>query len=607
MLETGCDGCNDLTFDCALEDSWVNPSIGANQLTYKLVQVEGDAPFIPATEDELIEVEHLLAEPQTEKILDDDIMYLDSEGTEKSLAIEDFPYTVDYYNRQEAEYGIPDVDAAQAGKQDSKYEFVDSMLQGVGEEENLHSPFNLSSVCSDYLLDTGFVERSPQLDCGLRTGSSIRNLGSECHTQSIERDIDFGEMSELSKAIIRLPESTSDQNALYLDNMNIHELQDAFRSMFGRDTSVRDKQWLMRRILFGLQNFSEIGNVSSLVDIGLSSIENEVSMILIPENDLSERMYTSCTNILDSRTSIVGQGVAEDGCGVKDALTAISEDDRVGFGLLGEQESALITSKRLRKPTRRYIEETSEMESRCCNERVKTPPISSGDKFLHVRTKSQYRHKGSSAMLVGSGIRVPCGLHARRGRLGKDTTLTGGDSNDSKEHIQCTVVPKRSCASRPSESDSQDDMSDDGAISTTNEKSGIRRQHHRQWMVLEVMKLIEGVSQYGVGRWTEIKRHLFSASAHRTAVDLKDKWRNLLRASGAQPHGRNKVKPQKHMTVPIPQTALRRVRELAIIHPYPRERKSKLPSAATSPPTATISNGTFISHRVRTVHNRSLA
>lgn len=34
-----------------------------------------------------------------------------------------------------------------------------------------------------------------------------------------------------------------------------------------------------------------------------------------------------------------------------------------------------------------------------------------------------------------------------------------------------------------------------------------------------------------------------------------------------------RVKPQKNMTVPIPQSLLRRVKELANIHPYPRERK----------------------------------
>lgn len=80
------------------------------------------------------------------------------------------------------------------------------------------------------------------------------------------------------------------------------------------------------------------------------------------------------------------------------------------------------------------------------------------------------------------------------------------------------------------------------------------------WTLTEVMNLVDGISEYGVGRWTDIKRLLFAASAYRTPIDLRvqgnslpikvlslfsnidlcsllcllqDKWRNLLRASCA--------------------------------------------------------------------------
>lgn len=64
-------------------------------------------------------------------------------------------------------------------------------------------------------------------------------------------------------------------------------------------------------------------------------------------------------------------------------------------------------------------------------------------------------------------------------------------------------------------------MSDDSVTRTRSGKGVTRRKHHRLWTLSEVMKLIDGVSQYGVGRWTEIKRLLFSSSAYRTSVDLK--------------------------------------------------------------------------------------
>ena len=48
-----------------------------------------------------------------------------------------------------------------------------------------------------------------------------------------------------------------------------------------------------------------------------------------------------------------------------------------------------------------------------------------------------------------------------------------------------------------------------------------RRKHQRMWTLAEVIKLVDGIAQYGVGRWTDIKRLLFASSAYRTPVDLR--------------------------------------------------------------------------------------
>lgn len=52
-------------------------------------------------------------------------------------------------------------------------------------------------------------------------------------------------------------------------------------------------------------------------------------------------------------------------------------------------------------------------------------------------------------------------------------------------------------------------------------KGGTRRKHHRAWTLSEVMRLVEGVSRCGAGRWSEIKRLAFASCAYRTSVDLK--------------------------------------------------------------------------------------
>ncbi|KAL9154141.1 hypothetical protein ABFS82_10G094900 [Erythranthe guttata] len=105
-----------------------------------------------------------------------------------------------------------------------------------------------------------------------------------------------------------------------------------------------------------------------------------------------------------------------------------------------------------------------------------------------------------------------------------------------------------------------------------------RRKHHILWTTAEVRKLIDGVSEHGVGRWSRIKKLLFSSSAHRTSVDLKDKWRNLLKASGSQGQGSLQVGERRRNLAwrPLPKSILRRVRELANVYPYPKGRKHKI-------------------------------
>lgn len=69
--------------------------------------------------------------------------------------------------------------------------------------------------------------------------------------------------------------------------------------------------------------------------------------------------------------------------------------------------------------------------------------------------------------------------------------------------------------------DSSGDTSDDNVATVPTSKGGLRRKHHRAWTLSEVMKLVEGVSRYGAGRWSEIKKLAFASYSYRTSVDLK--------------------------------------------------------------------------------------
>lgn len=63
--------------------------------------------------------------------------------------------------------------------------------------------------------------------------------------------------------------------------------------------------------------------------------------------------------------------------------------------------------------------------------------------------------------------------------------------------------------------------SDDDRVRKRKSKIDDRRKNQRMWTISEVMKLIDGISQFGVGKWTDIKRLLFSSSSHRTPIDLR--------------------------------------------------------------------------------------
>ena len=90
--------------------------------------------------------------------------------------------------------------------------------------------------------------------------------------------------------------------------------------------------------------------------------------------------------------------------------------------------------------------------------------------------------------------------------------------------------------------------------------NGRRSKHHNPWTLEEAVALVDGVAKCGGGKWADIKKLGFPAIEHRTAVDLKDKWRNLLRIA-MLPH--QPVKNAGDKKREIPPELLARVRELA--------------------------------------------
>lgn len=97
-------------------------------------------------------------------------------------------------------------------------------------------------------------------------------------------------------------------------------------------------------------------------------------------------------------------------------------------------------------------------------------------------------------------------------------TLPDKDQNPSVKDTNTNEVEEKNLEEKPTDSG---DASDDNAIIVPTPKGGSRRKHHRAWTLVEVIKLVEGVSICGAGRWSEIKKLSFSSYSYRTSVDLK--------------------------------------------------------------------------------------
>ncbi|RXI01257.1 hypothetical protein DVH24_001491 [Malus domestica] len=108
--------------------------------------------------------------------------------------------------------------------------------------------------------------------------------------------------------------------------------------------------------------------------------------------------------------------------------------------------------------------------------------------------------------------------------------------------------------------------------------TGRRLTPNQMWTPSEVTTLVDGISQYGVGRWTYIKRFLFASSPYRTPLDLRVE--------------------QKEMRA-LPKSLVPRVRELATVHPYPRQRGKKF-----APPILPIASKSASSDHIRTYVRR---
>ncbi|KAK6264274.1 hypothetical protein SCA6_019708 [Theobroma cacao] len=602
-----------------------SPKHVADPVVYKLVRVEGDGRLVPATDDELMEVEGLLENEKREiHIVADTGQALGCTSNEVSSSGIQLESSEGLSQSENTE--------ADAEKLSARLEYIEEMLHKVKHEERLRLSCRSPDHSSAYVnVDSHCSEQHDKLlgiDQKLQSQIPLQETvlsGTQC--MSDNRVTQSGSVGERSKPLDELIEGGSSTSAgcisskpdfsklkgeICLDNLSIKELHEVFKATFGRDTTVKDKQWLKRRIAMGLTNSCDVSTTT----------------FVIKDNKLVKKVKEDSCNNVDGATSedhpVVGVENHED---LLNSLSSQIDEHQTTSGmrlgsnshentysedLAAEQRAA----KRVRKPTRRYIEELSKEESKEYSGRLIPSAKNIGIRPMALKSHARPARNGSLDgrtiitrldSLGGSGIQVPCVYRVRRSRprknvmallkfhpsgMGMTTTFVKKgldvhssqmDNGSGNKVLEARSTPEQTLQQFVAEPKKEKpaaelgqhmglkhvnlsgDSSDDNVVTVPTAKGGTRRKHHRAWTLSEVMKLVDGVAKYGAGRWSEIKRLAFASYSYRTSVDLKDKWRNLLKASFAQTPVDKGVNSRKHPSMPIPAPILLRVRELAEI------------------------------------------
>ncbi|PSR96194.1 Telomere repeat-binding protein [Actinidia chinensis var. chinensis] len=557
----------------------------ADPVVYKLVRVVGDGSMVPATDDEVMEVEDLLEDDKSE------IHPVADTGQNVGCASNDeFPSTKTQFDDSEGQCENPEVDTEKSHTQLDTTVELEKLNAGI--EETVHL---FATNSNDGRID--------QPESG---GECSNPLDGPIENESLVSAVCTNSKPDFSKL----------EGEICLDNLSVRELHETFKATFGRETSVKDKQWLKRRIAMGLTNSCDISTTTFVIidnkvvkkgkEGSAKNVEGKLAEVSVTGavNENCGGLPIGCNNLIENPEDVSDERLrnpgAEYDCSVGDLQT--------------EQRSA----KRVRKPTKRYIEELSEVESSEYSGKLVSSVKNSGDvqssPVSHVRPVRDTWSDGRPVVtrqdsLGGSDVQVPYVCRVRRSRprenfmalmelqpssMGMATKLAKEALGVRDNKIEKKVFKARSTSGwiqKPPVTESEKDKqyqktkaselekdaelkhmdssgyySDDYTGPVPTAKGGMRRKHHRPWTLSEVVKLVDGVARYGVGRWSEIKRLAFASYSYRTSVDLKDKWRNLLRASFANsPAEKGMLSSRKHVSVPIPAPILLRVRELAEI------------------------------------------
>lgn len=219
------------------------------------------------------------------------------------------------------------------------------------------------------------------------------------------------------------PDFSKLKGEICLDNLSVRELHETFKATFGRETSVKDKQWLKRRIAMGLTNSCDFSTTAFVIK------DNKV--VMKKGKEVIENVDGALAGVSTVEAVNENCGGSPIGCNGQVENLQKYSGERLGNSSLEhdisveDQQTDQRAAKRLRKPTRRYIEELSEVESKEYGGKLISSVQSSEDGqsplISHVRPIRHTQSNGRPVVtrqdsLGGSGVQVPYVCRVRRSR-----------------------------------------------------------------------------------------------------------------------------------------------------------------------------------------------
>lgn len=317
-------------------------------------------------------------------------------------------------------------------------------MQKVKEEEKqriscgspVHSHVNVDSQCS--------ADKCPVMDGKVQSETPYQENPSIASSLNYTHSNQSGSMDQCSRPSEGVIESGSSASAIHsnlkpdlsmsdgeicLDKLSIRELHELFKVTFGRETTVKDKQWLKRRIAMSLTNSCDVSTTNFIIK------DNQIVRKFVEESsgNMNISSLISSENMTEEEDINLKDSSAVNACGIDDNQV-ISEirlrNQNTEYGLEDENnETEQRAAKRIRRPTKRYIEELSENESREQNPRL---PISNKSMGLGQVSSASYVRPGRNTFsevrtygmrfdsLGGSDVQIPCVSLIRRSRPRKD-------------------------------------------------------------------------------------------------------------------------------------------------------------------------------------------